>query len=255
MNRKGQTTSFLSVIPKPVLFIFFVLLLVVIGYVLSPIFNAAGIFCKSNGDIVKLTNSNIVSSVSLISGLPGVDEINGESINPDSFFIKCREYINGSYHFLANACSTCSILSIDAGSLVNIRGGYDVCEGDAYRVLREDLSWWNRVVNCPIADCVIPEDYYFEFDTGFYECDNVVGCASNTLSASRDKKLDDLGGVPLYTTEGVDTSYNRLFMFSCNEKLRVEPSVAGVPLFNPVFWLIIMLITIMVWGIINFAKK
>jgi len=253
LNKKGQTNSIISIIPTPLLFILFILLLVVIGSILNPIFNSFGVYCKSDQEVVKLSESNIVTNLQLISTLPSFDEIAGESINPNGFLEKCTEYVNGSYRFITFGCSECDIID---GYTSKIDTTADVCVGDAYKKSDDELTWIQRTIKCPIiSDCVIPDNYYFEVDSGLYECEVPSLCADIKLSASRDSKLESLGSVPYYTSDESDTHYSKVFKLSCTEKLRVEPTIAGVPIFNVAFWVLILILIMLIWVVINFFPK
>lgn len=255
INKKGQADlvgNFISTIPKPVLFIFFIMLLAVVGFLLNPVFNSFGVYCKSNEEVVKIPNSNLFSNIGLMSKLPGYDDISGESIEPDGFFVKCKEFYNGSFRLLDYGCSDCDFIE---GFVSEIDKSASVCWGDAYRKADEDLSWFNRKIKCPIADCSIPKNYYYEVDSGLYECENPLLCANVKLSASRDSKLDEVGAVAFYTSDSSDASYDKVFRFECSSKLRVEPTVAGIPFLNPAIWMILTLIIVLVWVAIHLKPK
>jgi len=254
MNKKGQadlTGNILKTMPKPVLFIFFVMLLGVIGFVLNPVFNSFGIYCKSTQEVVKIPNGNLFSNIALMNKLPGMDEISGENIDPDGWFVKCKEFHNGSFRLVDYGCSDCDIIS-DMGSNLGFSGS--LCEGDAYKKSDEDLSWFNRKIKCPVADCTIPKNYYYEVDSGMYECENQELCTNTKLAVSRDAKLDEVGSVPAYTSDTTDASYDKVFKFSCTNKLKVEPTIAGIPFLNPAIWMILMLISVLIWVLMHFNK-
>ena len=253
-GRKGQTDfigNLLSIIPKPLLFIFFILLLSVLTVLLSPVFNSFGVFCSSDGLVVKVSESGFFSNIRLISSLPSADDIAGDSIDPNGLFDKCVEFVNGSYRLLNFGCSDCEVL-VDYTSKINTLA--DVCVGDAFRTSDVNLSWYRRTVSCPLFGyCQIPKGYYFEFDSGLFEC--IGDCSSQTLAVKYDEKLGELGAVPYYSVVDDSVSYKGLFRFGCSESLRVEPTVKGVALFRLSYWAIIMLIGLLLWAIIRFGKK
>jgi len=254
MNKKGQADlvgNFLSTIPKPVLFIFFIMLLAVIGFMLNPVFNSFGIYCKSNEEVVKVPNSDLFSNIALMSKLPGYDDIAGESIEPNRWVIDCKKFYNGSFRYIQTGCSECELDAI----IYNVLNEVDLCVADAYELPKSEMSWYKRNIYCPLDSCKIPDNYYYEVDSGLYECSNPALCTDNSLSASRDAKLDEVGGVPLYTSDVTDGDYRKVFMFSCSSKLRVEPTIAGIPFLNPAIWLILMLIIIILWVGISFKPK
>jgi len=241
MNKKGQTDfigNILSIIPKPVLFILFIALMSFIVILISPVFNAFGVYCDSSGEVVKLEQSDFVTNILL--KIPDASEIGGDDINPDGKGYKCTEYINGSNYLKKNSCNDCTLYQ-----------DLEVCNGDAYRKSDEDLIWLLRVVNCPIDDCRIPKGYYYEFDTGLYEC--IGDCSTQTLKSERDNKLKELGSVPMYN-DG-DSSSKDVFKFGCDKNLRVQPTIKGILIFDLKLWLVLILIMILLYGVINFRKK
>ena len=253
MNKKGQADivgNVLSIIPKPVLFLLFIFFLGVIVYLLSPVFNTFGTFCDSNEEVVRVKDSNVFTNIGLLSSLPDAREIAGESIDPDRYLIKCTESINGTTRFLNNGCSDCDIIE---GYTPTIDKTSDLCIRDAYRTSNDDLSWFNREVNCPLSDCRIPEGYYYESDIGKYAC--LGDCSSQTLAQLRDSKLNELGATPLNPNIEKDNSFEGIMQLGCTKSLRVEPRIKGIPIFRMEYWAMLILIGLLLIGIIRFAKK
>ncbi len=251
MNKKGQADivgNVLKVLPKPILFLFFILLLSFITFLLSPVFNSFGVFCDSGGGVIRIPESNIITNFQLMRGLPTVEEIGG-SIDPGGFGYDCKEFYNGSNRFtMFEQCHFCPSGVLDVNDVT-------LCMSDVFNWDSPDdnMSWWNRVVFCPLTTCQIPSGYFFSVETGFYEC--LGDCSSLSLADERDKKLAELGGMPYYPVSYDDNSYRSFFMFSCTDSLRVEPTIKGVPIFRLSFWFIIILIILMLWAIINFGHK
>lgn len=253
MNKKGQADfigNLLSTIPKPVLFLFFILLMAGIVALLSPVFNSFGIFCDSDGVVVSVPDANIITNFRLISSLPDADEIGGNSLDPNGLVTKCTQYHDGKSRFTDWGCSDCTHIE---DLVSNIDTQADVCEGDAYRTPNANLSWIKRKFICPLDSCLIPEGYYYDVDTGFYEC--IGDCSSQTLAESRDKKLSELGAFPYYSEAVDDNSYSGLLMFGCSDNLKVQPTIKGVPIFDLKIWAVMILIILLLWGIMKFGKK
>lgn len=248
MNKKGQADfigNFISTIPKPVLYIFFILLLSVIASLLSPLFNGFGIYCNSAGEPVRLENSNLFSNFGLMSSLPDADEIGGLSLNvPTNWYNDCLRFVNGSERFYGAGCVDCDYFS-DSNHLY--------CVGDAYILSKDDMSWWNRNT-CGLNTCKIPQGYYFSVTSGKFEC---LGndCSSKTLAGERDSKLNNLGAVIIYPDEQDSNSIKGFFRFGCNKNLNPEVTLKGIPLFRLEYWAIIVLIIILLWAVIHFGKK
>lgn len=259
-NKLGQADilgNILTTIPKPLIFIFFIVILSVITALLSPVFNAFGVYCESDGTVVKVHDANIIDQFSLIRNLPDASEIAGDSIDPDKYWFdiaQCTKFYDGSQRFLSyGQCHSCTEYSDEVEDLMGVDYKADVCIGDAFRSDDDDMNWWNRKVFCPTLDCRIPKGYYFEFDTGQYQC--LVDCGSQTLANIRDEKLSELGAMPLYPGEVDSMRFEGIFKFGCSDTLKVEPTIKGVPLFRLEYWAIIILIILMFWALKNFGKK
>jgi len=255
-NRKGQTDligNVLSIIPKPVLFILFIAFLGVIGYLLSPVFNAFGVYCDSSGEVLKIPNGDIFSNLAINSKLK-------QSVEPDKtvlyvFKTKCTTAYEGEIRFLDYGCTTCSHIPFDEvyDGIIDGLNSPEVCVGDAYRTPDENMTWFQRTLKCNVDDCAIPKGYYYESDTDSFECfDNLCEVSE---SVYRDNVLADFGGVPFYSSDNDGKSYDSVFRYGCSSGLRVEPTVAGIPILNPKFWALFTLVILMIWAIIHFRKK
>jgi len=252
-NKKGQADfigNFLSVIPKPLLFLFFILLLTVIPLLLSPVFQSFGVFCQSDGTVLKLPESNIVTNIRLMATMPDAREIAGESLSPNRALYKCTEYVNDSFRLLDYGCSNCTHLD---GYFSEVDFNARVCSGDAFRTDSANLNWWKRSVACPLDDCRIPKNYFYSVSTGSFEC--LGDCSSQVLAVSRDSKLFELGAYPYYAHDDDDNTFSGFFRFGCSESLRVEPTIKGIAVFRFEFWAILILIVLLGWAIMKFAKK
>lgn len=256
INKKGQADiigNFISTIPKPILMIFFIMFLSFIVFLLSPLFNAFGVFCDANGDVVRLEQgSSIFTNFGLISSLPSASEIQGESIEPDRLFGECTVSHNGSNKLLVGAikcinCDAYSLKYVEDNISNNIYAR--VCIGDAF--INENASSFTKRIICATEPCMIPAGYYYEVDSGNFEC--VGECSSQTLANLRNNKLSELGAYPLYITDGKN-SFDGLFRFGCTNSLRVEPTIKGIAIFRMEYWAIIILISLLLWGISKYKR-
>ena len=246
MNKKGQVDfigNLLTLIPKPILFIFFIMLLGVITLLLSPVFNSFGVQCMSDGEVVKLHEGNFITNLRLINSLPDADEIGGSSLSVDNV---CLKQIDGKERFVSNGCVDCDLINTSVDN-------WDYCIDDAYKTADVDLSWWKRTIDCPRTSfCNIPEGYYFESDTTDFVC--IGACENQDLALVRDDKLRKLGARPLYLDKSGD-DIGGVFQYGCTRSLRVEPTIKGIPLFRLEYWAIFILIMLMLWGIMHFRQK
>jgi len=253
-NKKGQADiigNIISTIPKPIIFLIFILLLTLIVALLSPVFNAFGLFCDSNENVVKLGNSDLFSNLNLLRTLPSASEINEGSLETDRLFVKCKIFYNDSYRYDINSCHYC-----DKDIYSDFSTWKTLCMGNAFNFENpeDNLSWVKRTLICPFFDCDIPDGYYYDENTSKYEC--LGDDCGNTLSATlRDEKLAELGADDLYEGKGYDNSYDGVIKFKCSPNLKVKPTIKGIEVFNFTFWMFGILIIILLWGIMRFAKK
>ena len=253
LNKKGQTDiigNILKTLPKPVIFLVFIMIVIFIVALLSPVFGAFGVFCDSSQVVINVENSNIVSNINLLNKLPSANEINKGYLEPDSFGANCITYYNNSFAFVISDCHRCDgVIFTDLDIFFA-----DLCYGDAYNWddPTENVSWYMRTFVCPVQVCDIPSGYYYNSSIGKYLCQE--DCNLQIISQERDEKLAEAGGKPLYI-DTVSNSYDGFMRFECTKDLKVEPTIKGVPIFRLDFWAISIAIILMLWGIMRFAKK
>ena len=204
----------------------------------------------SDETVVKVPNSGFFSNINLIFNLPSIDDIKGDNRDPNGFLIKCTEFVNGTERLLTYGCTDCEVM---VGYTSSVDTSAEVCLGDARSLDVDNMSWFQRTIGCQLEDCIVPSGYFYNSLTGFYECDG-IGCQDAKVGAERDARLKQLGASNYYVEDTLDTDYRSFARFTCNDKLQVQPTIFGVPIFNPAIWMILMLITIMIWGIMNFRK-
>lgn len=243
--------NLLSTFPKPILFLFFILLMAGISALLSPVFNSFGVFCDSGGVVLSVPETNIITNIILINSLPDASEISGDILNPRSaciLLIDGVERLNNQ-----EGCSDCELLPVEdipfSASLTYDSSKF--CVGDAYKTSKDNLSWWDKKI-CPQDRCTIPDGYYFDGTIGAFRC--IFNCDSQTMYNLRNKKLAELGAFPYYPESVNDNSYNGIFKFGCSDSLRVQPTIKGVAIFDLKIWAVLILIILLLWGLMRFKK-
>lgn len=255
-NKRGQLDflgNIISTIPKPVLFLLFISLLSIFGLLMNPLLNSFGIFCDTSQTVVKIQDGNIFTNAKLMSSLPGFDELSADFLDPNNDLfglVQCTESVNGTYRLVDTKCTTCDHIE---GVIPRFDSSLYLCAGDAFRTSNDDLNWFKEKIYCPSADCRIPQGYYYDSEDGLYVC--LGDCSSQTAFTLRDQKLYDAGARPLYPTLDSSPRFENTFIYSCSDKLRVQPSIKGIPIFSLELWAIVILIVLLLWGIMRFRPK
>lgn len=251
-NKKGQSDligNILTTIPKPIIFLFFILILSFIVFLLSPVFNAFGIYCDSSGEVVQVAQIGVFGNIRLMNSFPSYEVESGEVVDANTWAIPCSRLINGSWKLATTGqCNYCDGTIEEQGGLLTGIPYY--CTGNVYNWddPDENMTWWERVAYCPYENCDIPDGYYFNTSTEGYNC--ISDCSSIGIVSDRDDLLAKVGAKDLYLDDD-----NDFIKFVCSQELRVKPTIKGIPIFDLSFWFIGILIILMVWGIVKFAKK
>jgi len=122
------------------------------------------------------------------------------------------------------------------------------CFSDAFRIPTEDMGWVQRnTCNLFESDCMPPEHYYWESDTGLITCldDEVCGVNQTEIIYTTDILLDQAGAELLYPVSVSDNDYRRFIQIKCDAELTPKFTIYGIPIFDYRAWLFIVLIYIM----------
>jgi riboflavin transporter FmnP len=112
------------------------------------------------------------------------------------------------------------------------------CFSDAYP---------NNQSDCPNLElCDIPYGYMFSNDTGKFYCiaDNVCGMNRTQVIYDVDILLNSVNAKKVYaTTQGL--SYDKAMQIKCDSDLQPQISIYGIPVFNPVIWVLLYAVAAM----------
>jgi hypothetical protein len=187
-----------SVIPKPILFLLFLVVLLFFASLLSYAFYIGGIFCNTANEPVKL-DSNILNNIALIGDIPSIQGRSTEQLatNPtdNPLIASCVEKVttaqltvlnsntqqylslfgvavdstinitNATYLFKGTSCSQCLKVSVDSTGFINQH--FEACYGNANRIPDTDRGWWIKQF-CDStgqetgAYCDIPAGYRYD---------------------------------------------------------------------------------------------
>lgn len=285
--------SFFDLLPKPIKFLFFLILLLILGAVIGWLLNGFGVYCDSADNPVRI--SNVFSSIDLMNEIPDTDLLNLEVIEPqetESYLrsshcnlcyeagevIVIRELRNGSKieqnisqrtcFYKDSGCVICEdvveLNPIDYNIFGNLRG---YCMGKATIKPYEDKNLFQKAL-CGAKFyglCQPPEHYFYDGVTEQYLCEDET-CTGITAGDRWDDKLRKAGAIMLYpklTTEELARNpdktpvtkidSDKLVQVSC-QYLQPTITIYGIPIFDYRYWLIIMIIIILIGFYIKYKK-
>lgn len=120
-----------------------------------------------------------------------------------------------------------------------------LCFGDAYRLDEDEMGWFQKMVCNPDSRCMPPLHFYYEYDTGTFDCIDLEYCSQNnsnyTTTAVIDEELKSAGAELRYKGE-TDKSYKKAILFKCSKDLKPQITLFGIPIFDYKIWLFLMII-------------
>lgn len=125
---------------------------------------------------------------------------------------------------------------------------FNFCYGDAYKI--EDYNWWQDLHCRDWWSCNIPENYYWENETGLFTCLNDDVCGENvTENTERITNVDfallQAGATPFYEGQVSDRSYKKFVGVTCDTDYNPHLTIAGIKIFDYKIWLMIMVIYVL----------
>lgn len=290
MNKKGliigdvfgaiaQTIQTITrTFPKPVLFFLFLLIIVGIGIVLQSLLGIFGIFCNS-ADRPMTTNFNIINNMILLGNLPDSSLAGLNVLNPEEFsytviskeVTKCSrnirnavvEYDNGSNYTISGGntewfydgqyCTDCDLVYVWEYNpdFTMLSGSGAWCKGNVFRIDDSKKSAWKRMV-CGAVSCEPPEHYYYAPQRNLYVCDDTL-CEGRTLGQSWDELLIKNNAKPMYPEGDIaGINIDKFVGIKC-ESMRPKIAIYGIQIFDYRIWVVIMIISIMLWALIRFG--
>jgi hypothetical protein len=276
-NKKGAVGSIIdsigrliqgitNTLPKPVLFIIFLFILATIGWVISLIFNATGIYCNSANEPVKL-NANFISNIALVGEIPDyknlnkeiIDDASNQQFGAEECILQVKNatitYDDGTTETLVNrkiyrnqGCVIC----LKSGYVTEERAGLDIggrycADNNVYPKALEDKTFLERTLcgDKLFGRCQPPEHYYWNYLNNYYVCgDNT--CTGTTLGTSWDELLASKDAQLLYYNQGFDKSSEGFVSVTCNE-LRPKLGIYGIDILTYTNWVIITVLIIIFW--------
>jgi len=269
---------FMDKAPKPLKIIMFLMLLLLFGALIPFMLHSFGIHCTHEGDVVKTNTLSVFTNLKLAMIDPDAD-YNTSSYNPEPISLlgvgescysaicmaddglwrreSADECINKTiiYPFVTTQfdwtkCVTCdgdeNYTFIHTTGLDSSKG--TLCFGDANRIEEDDMNWFQSWVCEPESRCMPPVNYYYEYDTGTFDCLDEDLCGGNLTEYIPliNEELKSANAKLLYSNND-NKNYKNFILFKCDKKLRPQMTIYGIPLFDYKVWLLLMVVSGMVF--------
>lgn len=129
--------------------------------------------------------------------------------------------------------------------ITSLTGYY--CFGDAHPIPDDDKNWIQDWVCKPSQRCVPPEHYYYESDTGTYDCLEESYCGQNRSIEDIPHEIDvllvDANAEVMYKSEKKD--YRKLVYFECDKENKLRFTFFGIPILDYRTWVLLAVIVVM----------
>jgi hypothetical protein len=265
---------FINKVPRPVKFLFFLLMLLLFGVILQFTFHLFGVHCDDDHEVVKVDSFDLTTNIQVIwvaNSDPLPPNATQSEVHPefwsDRGFGLCSDYLvqtdEGCWEFCTNTsdanckhyyrrpnCYDCTPLDImmcgvDTQLLGDSRDR-TVCASD----VRERVPEWTifeSIFQCS-RYCHIPDGYYFDYESSNYVCEDLDVCGINVSNDDRPTRLkellDDANAERMYTSDDKD-AFNMLQFKCIANSYNPSLTVFGIPIFDYRTWLIIAVIFVM----------
>lgn len=264
---------FVNKVPKPVLFLIFLLMMVVIGFLLSFIFHLVGYHCNSNMELVKVDSMKVLSNIDIAfisnpdhvvkgTGLTVCDVYPNKCGQEHDCYYYAQQLPNGLYDYcnITNASADCKyylkegvchnctedeICFQSALALGFICGEWhSICTSNAFELQESQALSTATTLFAGRCDtsCAVPEYYMWDIDTGTFTCLDDAKCGENSTfikNTELDEKLHKANAVAVYKTNINENDYTQFLRLSCNRQLNPEVTAMGLPIFDYQLWLLL----------------
>jgi hypothetical protein len=261
---KWLVDFFVNKVPKPILFLIFLLFITIVGLLVSGMMHLVGIHCTSAKEVVKTDTMDFFNNARVIfasQDLLSQPSYNLSDIYPKlsyddvifygklnsslGLWVACGENDTGcTYHLKHGACYNCTYADKCIAKTLFICGEYiQICTGDAYAWQRGSLQ---SKALCLFDYAPVPFNYAFNSTTGLYNCIASDYCGANaTLIANTqlDDLLNSMGETAYYGTEAT-THINRMVGIKCSG---VQPTISffGLEVLNFKVWVLMTVIYVL----------
>ncbi len=283
---KWSIDFFVDKVPNSIKFLIFLILLMAFGSFFSIILQMSGIHCDSNKEVHKTNFLDFFDNYKIMKSKGSI--INYSSYQPDIYlggYLNCLgiyceppigDYYEGvdDFYYLygSEKCEGqnpiymlsrkgANVLGFDFGCLkcdtyissatvLTLGGSYKIhsrCLSDAYELPINEKNIYQKTA-CNSFACTPPKGYYWESDTGNFDCYDNNTCGINITEQNVqeiDVLLDESNSNKLYV--GInENDYRKAVLITCDEQLTPIFTFYGIPIFNYEFWVLIMLMYVLI---------
>lgn len=261
---------FFTTAPKPLLLLFFLIFIILFASIFGFVLNTTGHFCDTQGNLYKTGFLSIITNVELLTSMPSQKEIQEGVIRPsqtgffDRTLPQCSPYLTGwtyeqdgiirnltpaHYFHDTGRCTQCKNIT----KTIPPEGGLFSEEYCSDNILlpksHEDKSLWGKwFCGAFLGSCTIPEGYRYNRINNTFECTSPL-CAATTTELWN-LKLKETGAKIILQEEIARRDYRNAVSIEC-EPGRLDPEFKtfGIKIFDYKLWIILLLLTLLVWGV------
>lgn len=218
---------FLNIAPKPLLILFFLAFILLIGNFLMPlIVNGLGFHCDTSGTVWKISGTALFTNFGLIMNKPDLEEADLQNIPVICGSTgKMREMV---------ICTNCTI---NTSQDVILAG----CAGDGYRL--DDYKFF-RAFLCEWLGCAPPVGYFYNYTEDKYQCYE-SHCINKTLDDYNNRLYSVESATPVYG-ESIEGNYSvfRMIYFKCQQRnpINIRLTFFGIDVFDYKIWVALFVI-------------
>jgi hypothetical protein len=274
LNAIGSSIQWLTQsAPTPFRIIFFLLLLFIGIGLLSLAVRVVGYHCSSTGVPMKISTFNLYSNIKLITNTPDPTDLNSNlrSVEDSGIFVSTTfakdcgiknsnatitdengtvtDWSNKyAYSIALVKCVTCDhyYTYTKPGNQFLSQSEQGVCTTDSYRIPNADKNVMQKAF-CGWYVCEPPINYYWRQSDNRYVCTDLGVCGNYTVGRQWDDDLASAGAVPVYPGGfSQETDVNSVFSFQCDDSLRAQLAVYGIPIFDYRMWVIGILLMVII---------
>jgi hypothetical protein len=273
---------FFNKAPKPVAFLFFLILLFIFTTFISFTLHLFGVHCTSTGDAVKVSLLKFGTNIEL--AFIGANEpLNESSYTPQPITVGTgvialigREvcfrticFHEGEYFWKEQSeCDNETIIypyksrtwdywqcAVCNGTVNEtfIRGQFgssetvDLCFGNALPLDPDSMNFYQRNFCDPSSQCAVPRNYYYDYAINKYVCTDEDICGENntnstTIITKADQLLEGADAELMYSPTIADRDIRRAVTFRCDKEGSPYLTFFQIPVFDYRVWLLIVVI-------------
>ncbi len=245
-----------NVLPRPILFMLFIVMISMIGtFILPFFFNMTGTFCVND---VKVTGSafNLPKNVATYFTIDTVrNYTKAEAACAPPIVVNDTWY----YNYDGGFCTNCTVIeNHDSDGFLSdsaLHTNIGLCAGDAYRTPDENKTWLQKFQCESKGDknfysfaCEPPLGYYYDYETNAYVCvDDCIDFTTNQTSLAL-ASLQEAGYFATPPVGDESPPFVGIKCFGNTPKL----TFIGIDIFDIRIWALLFLIILLWWAYSSF---